>query len=450
MKANLCSTRIEGSRNCVSLLRTAFVFLCLGVLATGSTRALTLISQTTWGGTDSDTAAGVAVVSDGTAYVTGTTRSFSGGVPNIFLLKFAADGSLSWQRTWAGPGSFNDNATGVAVGSDGSVYVTGSTLGIGGDAVLLKFDSNGTLVWQRIWGGSANEQGQAVAVAADGSVCVVGSTASFGSGSTNVFVVKFAADGTLVWQKFWSTTSEGQGVAVGPDGSVYAAGNTPRPGTFNFDLVVLKLSSSGSLVSQRVYTAGDIVDARGGLTVAPDGSAVYVAGGIQAPQMGIEDLDALLLKLTPDESLVWDRSWGGRNGEAAQGVGVAPDGTVYLAGSTHSFGAGNEDAFVVQLLPSGKATDAITWGSAGLDNGSGVGVAGDGTVKLAGTASAPPYSFLRAPTKTTRLRGSLATPTGSLLDALGSASDAGGVVSTPNGSQTFAGGFDAAFVRIAP
>ena len=60
---------------------------------------------------------------------------------------------------------------------------------------VLKFDSNGTLVWQRSWGGSAFEEGEALAVAADGSIYVVGGTSSFGSGSSNLFALKFAADG---------------------------------------------------------------------------------------------------------------------------------------------------------------------------------------------------------------------------------------------------------------
>ena len=41
-----------------------------------------------------------AVASDGSTYLAGFTSSFGGGASKVFLVKFAADGSLAWQRTW--------------------------------------------------------------------------------------------------------------------------------------------------------------------------------------------------------------------------------------------------------------------------------------------------------------------------------------------------------------
>ena len=190
------------------------------------------------------------------------------------------------------------------------------------------------------------------------------------------------------------------------------------------------------------------MDARGGLTVAPDGS-IYVAGVLQELKSNRVVMDAVLLKFAADGSLVWDRGWGGRDGEETAGVAVAADGTVFLAGSTASFGVAPDDAFVVQVQPGGRATDAMTWGGAGLDKGEGIGIAPDGAIVLAGTAEAPPYAFLPAAAKTSRLRGTLATPAVPRGVAAGAVGDPAGMVGTPNGSLTFAGGFDAALVTIA-
>ena len=430
------------------------MLLILGAVAV-SVQALTLVSETTWGGADSEVTEGVAVDADGNIYVAGTSRSFGSrpSGPVIFLLKFAPDGTLAWQRTWEGPGEFaNHEARGVAVASDGSAYVTGFTTGVAGDAVLLKFAPDGTLAWQRTWGGSGTESGQGVAVGPDGAVYMTGSTSTFGAGSGDIFVIKFTSDGALVWQKTWGTEGGegGDGVAVAQDGSVYVAGVGPRSGAIvGADVVLLKINPDGDLVWQRTYAAGEIVDARGGVTVAPDNS-VYVAGTLQGSKGNSVVVDAILLKFTPDGSLEWDRGWGGRDGDEAGGVAVASDGTVFLAGSTASFGVAPDDAFVVQLQPTGKATDAMTWGGAGLDKGNGIALAPDGTIFLAGTAEAPPYSFLDAATKTSKLKGSLATPVVALVDAAGTVGDPAGVVSTPDGSLTFAGGFDAALVRITP
>ena len=434
---------------------TAIAFLAASILGIGSAHGQTLLSETTWGGPDSEVTEGVALGPDGGALVAGNTRSFVTNHGSIFLLKFAPDGTtLEWQRVWEAPNVFvDDTAADVAVGLDGSAYVAGRTLGVRGDALLLKFDATGALVWQRTWGRDANssENAEAVATAADGSVYLVGGTTNPDTGAFSLLVLKFAGDGTLVWGKTWDGAGGEPGVAVSPDGFVYVVGTVARPNTsFQFDMLVLKIApADGSVVWQRTYAAGDIVDARGGVAVALDGS-VYVAGGLQQPEHGFVDLDAVLVKLAPDGSLLWDRTWGGGSGDSPAGVAVAPDGSVYLVGQTNSFAVGSDDAFVVRFLPSGKTVEALTWGGADLDGAAGVAVAADGTVVLGATANIPPYSLLGAPRKVSRPRGALSVPVGSLVDVAGTVSDPGGSVSVPNGTTTYAGSFDAALVRITP
>ena len=440
-----------------SVVRMA-ALTCLTILTIGTaavpTQAATLVSQTTWGGESAESTGGAAVAPDGSTYVAGFTTSF-GRPPalSVFLIKFAADGSLTWQRTWNATDTFgNDEASDVAVAPDGSVYVSGSTLGTGGDALLLKFSPDGNLLWQRSWGGTANDRGESVAIGSDGSIYMVGGSTSFGSGDSDIFVVKFSPDGSLVWQKHWGSEQyeEGQGVAIAPDGSLYVAGVATRPGgAGEFDVALLKLDAAGNLIWQRAYSAGEVADARGEVAVGPDGS-IYVAGGIQEPRSQIVDLNVLLVKFAPDGTLLWDRGWGGRSGDDAGDVAVSQDGTVLLAASTSSFGAGSDDAALIRVQPSGKPIDAVTWGGAELDHGTGVGATPDGIISLAGVASAPPYTFQRASDKLSRLRGSVAEASGALLDAQGTVADPAGVVGTPAGSTTYAGGTDAMLLRIAP
>jgi outer membrane protein assembly factor BamB len=74
----------------------------------------------------------------------------------LFLAKFdAAGGNLVWDST------YGENATiasGAAVGPDGHIYVSAHFGGDSSDPThlesrLLKFDANGNLVWARAWGG---------------------------------------------------------------------------------------------------------------------------------------------------------------------------------------------------------------------------------------------------------------------------------------------------------
>jgi uncharacterized delta-60 repeat protein len=429
-------------------------FLIILSIAIGSVQGQTLLTETTWGGVGSDVAEGVASAADGSSYVVGITDSFTrdpfgNPSPKIFVVKFAPDGSLSWQRIWNGTTIRGLGRPDVAVSADGSVYVTGITANNGNDAVLLKFDASGTLLWERAWGGAASDQGLAVSTASDGSVYIAGSATSFGPSSSGLFVVKFDSAGNLVWQRI-SDGAEGNAVAVAPDGSVYAAGTTPRPNQIgNFDIVVLKITAAGSLVWQRTYSAGEVVDPRGRMATGSDGSIVMV-GAIQTVSRRSADIAALIVKLTSDGALVFDKQFDGKNTETGDGVTVAPDNTIYVAGTTTSFGAGDQDAFVLHLQPTGKKLlDALTWGGTGFETGAGVAVSGATLMLAATTTTAPPYSLLAASARLSAPRGTLAVVEGALLDVAGVVSDPAAGAATPDGSTTFGGNFEAALVRIA-
>jgi len=426
-----------------------------GARSAATAASTDVISESDWGFAGNEATQGAAVASDGSSYLVGFTTSFE-PAERVFVLKFGADGSLTWQRTWDGPSQFfGDRANDVAIARDGSVYVVGSTLGNGGDALILKFSSGGTLLWQKTWGTPTNDPAQAVAVGSDGSVYVTGSTRNAQTDALDLFVIKLAPDGALVWQKIWGTadgSEEGQGVAVGPDGNIYVAGVAPRPADpfqFQFDAVVLKLDPAGTLLWQRAFAAGDVLDARGGVDVAADGS-VYVAGGFQGPLGNRFSNNVIVLKLTADGSLAWARRWGGDSGDFPEDVAVAPDGSIAVVGGSNSFGQGINDAFLLRLEPGGKPLDARTWGGAGIEQGSGVGVATDGTISMGGRPERRPYVFAAAPTHTAKLKISVSSPLTALVNAAGVVSDAGGVVATPAGSTTYAGGFDAVLVRITP
>jgi hypothetical protein len=426
-----------------AVLATLSVLALVVVL---SARGATIVSETTWGGAVSEVTSGVAVATDEATYVTGFTTSFDPfGEEELFLVRHAADGTIAWQRTWEGPDQFaNDRGTDVAVAPDGSAYVTGSTLGVRGDVLLLKFSSDGSLLWQRRWDTGATERGEALALAGDGSVYVVGGT-NLGDG--HLVLLRFAPDGTLLSQRIFGP-ARGDGVAVAADGSVYIAGGAGRPGG-GADVVLAKLDSTGALVWQRAYSGSEIADARGGVAIGADGSA-YVAGAIQAASRKVV-VDALIVKFDAAGNLLWDRGWGGRSGDVGGGVAALADGTAILVGESNSFGAGSDDAFVLRLSADGRGIDANTWGGLGIDHGEDAVVAPDGTLVAGATTENPaPYTFEPASSRAYRVRGTAAASAFTLANVAGEVHDPGGTATAATGTTPGAGEFDAAILRIAP
>jgi len=190
-----------------------------------------LTIEKTWGGTDGhgDLGWGVAVDSSGNVYVSGETGSFGAGGVDVFLLKYGPDGTLLWQKTWGG--TKDDWGWGVAVDSSGNVYVSGETHSFGaggGDAFLLKYDSNGTILWQKIWGSIEDDFSLGVAVDASGNAYVIGGTTSFGAGLSDVLLLKYDPNGRLLWKRTWGGEEYDKvfGVAVDPSGNAYVTGGT--------------------------------------------------------------------------------------------------------------------------------------------------------------------------------------------------------------------------------
>jgi uncharacterized delta-60 repeat protein len=241
-----------------TIVSAGSVILVFGV----SLLALEVLQEHTWGGPGNDEVNDVAVAPDGSVYMAGTTNSFGAGDMNAFLLKYAPDGSLDWQRTYGAavvPPFFspNDFGSGVAAAPDGSAYLTGQ-FGQGG-TFLVNFDAAGNLVWQRVWEDTSSSP-RAIEVGADGSIYVAGFTFSHGAGGGDALLLKFAPDGTLIWARTWGgfLSDALADMAIVPDGAIYLAGATNSFGGNNAFLV--KFAADGTLLWQHEWGTLDGVN----------------------------------------------------------------------------------------------------------------------------------------------------------------------------------------------
>ena len=92
------------------------------------------ISRVPVGNSLSSGTAGIYVDPDGVSYITGTSGASN---TDITTVSFAPDGSTRWTQTWGSPNSGADIASGITKGSNGILYVVGSTPGANFFANLL-------------------------------------------------------------------------------------------------------------------------------------------------------------------------------------------------------------------------------------------------------------------------------------------------------------------------
>jgi hypothetical protein len=138
------------------------------------------------------------------------TSMFKPGYGHLVLLAFLiscilagfASSSTTWVRVFEGPnyGAFFD----AALTQDGNVLAVGATNHLhmppySGDVLLMEFNLDGDVLWERTWGGGGYEQAFSVTLAWDGGYYVFGETDSYGAGGRDFFLLKITADGTQDW-----------------------------------------------------------------------------------------------------------------------------------------------------------------------------------------------------------------------------------------------------------
>lgn len=188
---------------------------------------------------------GVSVGEGGNVYVTGATIGYSPG-ESLLLRKYSPTGKPLWTKIFRGTGNGDAVGRGIATTPDGSIFVAGSVQTPGGEWSLLlqRYAANGTRVWTRDSKGLASTyaQGHGVAVGAQGSVYVTGTRSVFGQMS-DILLQKYSATGALRWSKAYNGAANGRdsgsGVAAAGDGSVYVVGETSFAGE-DIDLILRK------------------------------------------------------------------------------------------------------------------------------------------------------------------------------------------------------------------
>ncbi|HOQ40376.1 MAG TPA: hypothetical protein PK561_08220, partial [Fervidobacterium sp.] len=206
--------------------------------------------EKTFGGSGEDQAASIQQTTDGGYIVAGYTYSFGVGNSDIYVLKLNSDGSLAWEKTFGGSGE--DYTYSIQQTTDGGYIVAGWTnsFGVGNsDVYVLKLNSDGSLEWQKTFGGNGEDQATSIQQTTDGGYIVAGGTTSFGAGNYDVYVLKLNSDGSLAWQK----TSGGNGgdwalsIQQTTDEGYIVAGYTNSFGSGDYDVYILKLDSNGEL-----------------------------------------------------------------------------------------------------------------------------------------------------------------------------------------------------------
>jgi prepilin-type N-terminal cleavage/methylation domain-containing protein len=257
----------------------------------------------TWGGAGVDNGYSVIQSNDGGYILSGITFTYGSGNADIFFARYDTSGNLTWNKTWGG--TSGELGGSIIPTSDGGYAITGQTMsfGAGGfDMFIAKFDSSGNLSWNKTWGGTIEEDGNSIVQTGDGGYLVAGRSSSFGGGY-NAYVVKFDTSGSLLWNKTWggANTDGAYSVANTNDDGFVIFGTTRTYGAGDYDAFVAKYDSSGTLSWSRTFGGTEFDSVISGLQTTDDG---YVAVGKASSYVAAESYnDLLVIKFDVDGNM---------------------------------------------------------------------------------------------------------------------------------------------------
>jgi hypothetical protein len=342
--------------------------------------------QRNLGGTLTDIGASIEQTSDGGYILCGTSLSNNGDVSgnngneDIWVVKLDATGTIEWQRCLGG--SQPDNGKRAFELPGGGYLVLGSTRSNNGDVSgnhgmmdlwLARLASNGSLLWQRCYGGSMIDAPNDIKATPDGGFIIVGESRSSdgdlttNAGSTDYWVLKLDANYDILWQRSYGGSSGEVAVAVTLtlDGGYMINGFSSSndgniSGALGFeDYWVLKLDAQGNILGQRPCGGSD-PDLGRAIMGLSDGS--FIAMGLSSSQDGdVSDPrglnDIWTVRLTELGEMTEDRSYGGSNSDSGTDLIGAPDGGIVYCGSSASNDGdvpGNQGLFDAWIFRTGS------------------------------------------------------------------------------------------------
>jgi hypothetical protein len=370
------------------------------------------------------------------------------GPGDAFVTKINPAGTGLVYSTYLG-GSGTDIGNGIAVDTQGNAYIAGSTdstdfptvAALQGtnagatDAFVTKLNSNGTgFTYSTYLGGTGADAANAIALN-NGIVFVTGTSASSGfpvsagsvqpalAGATDAFVTSLnQAGGGPVYSTFLggSGNDQGRGIDVNAEGDAFVTGTTDST---NFPVTVsafqptlegisngfvTRLNNLATMRQYSTYLGGSGTDVLTGIAVDA-GDNAFITGYTSSPTYPVTPLafqstldgiptNAVITKLNPvGTALIYSTFLGGTGADQANSIALDLAGSAYVTGSTTSTDfpvtsaafqpalKGATDSFISELNPGGTALAYSTFmGGDGNDAGSGIAVDNSGSIYFAG------------------------------------------------------------------
>ena len=250
------------------------------------------------------------------------------------------------------------------------------------------------LLWSQTYGGEGTDECQVVIQTADGGFALAGDSESFGAGREDFWLVKADENGDSLWSRTYGGEDwDGCNSVIQTADSGFAlAGYTESFGEGGVDFWLIRTDENGDSLWSRTYGGEGTDECQVVIQTADGGFAL--AGNTES--FGAGSREFWLVKTDENGDSLWSRTYGGESYERCESIIQTVDGGFALAGSTHSFGAGGIDFWLIKTDENGDSLWSRTYGNELYNNCYTMIQTADGgfaLVGLIGTVEAQTWDF---------------------------------------------------------
>ena len=307
-----------------------------------------------YGGNGIDRGFAVDQTNDGGFIIGGYTESFGNGLKDVWIIKTDSIGNTQWEYTF---GDIKDDyCNDIKQTTDGGYIVCGATTlpHMGHcDIWLFKIDLNGSQLWNATFSyENSADQGFSVVETMSGDFVVAGYSSPGSYGFADLRLFKTDAQGTLIWDKLYGggDYDEGYAVCETMSGGLVVAGTSESFGNGLDDGWLIKTDSAGELEWEQIF-GGDNRDIANDIAETIEGGFI-MTGSTNSFNNG--DYDNWVIKTDINGNMIWEQIYGGDRDDGGRAISQTSDGGYIITGYTYSFGTGNSDLWLLKIDSQGN------------------------------------------------------------------------------------------------
>ena len=258
------------------------------------------------------------------------------------------------------------------------------------DIWLSKLDPSGNIIWQKSIGGSSIDIGTGLSELTNGNLIISGYTSSSNGdipsnkGNFDVLLICANSNGNILWTKIFGGTQVDlcySQLQTNDGGFILGGGSYSNDGDVSGnhgdqDFWVMKADSTGNLVWQQSSGGSDIDVC---YTLAKDKDEnIFACGTTKSSNGDVSNqhgnYDLWTIKYNPTGKILWSKTYGGTNYETAQTVIIDSHQKILIGGYTRSNNSdvivnyGYGDSWIIQIDGEGNLLRQKNFGGSGSDN----------------------------------------------------------------------------------